>query len=182
MIYKEKTITLKNGQTCLLRSPTAKDAEDMLLYLRQTSGETDFMARYADEFSMTVEEECQILSDICADPARIMIAAFIDGRLVANAGFSQCAHYERAAHRLEFGMSIIAAFWGLGIGSALLTELIGAAKTAGFEQLELEVVAENTRAIALYEKFGFVRFGTRPDTFKYRDGRHSACHLMLKKL
>ena len=51
-----------------------------------------------------------------------------------------------------------------------------------YEQLELEVVAENERAIALYNKFGFELYGTRENTFKYRDGLSRACHLMLKKL
>ena len=182
MIYTDKLITLKNGQTCLLKSPTAEDAEEMLIYLKQTSGETDFMARYEDEITLTVDAEKEILSAILNDPERIMISAYIDGALAANCGFSRIAPFERARHRAEFGISIVKQYWGLGIGSLLLAALIDSAKSSGYEQLELEVVAENERAITLYKKFGFELYGTRENTFKYRDGCTCACHLMLKRL
>lgn len=182
MRFKEKTITLKNGQTCLLRSPEERDAEAMLDYLRQTSAETAFMLRYEDEITLTPDDERKSLSDILDDPKRIMIAAFIDGKLVANTGFNPFRQTDRVRHRAEFGISIIKEYWGQGIGSALLSELIAAAKQAGYEQLELEVVTENERGIALYKKLGFETFGTREHTFKYRDGRYCACHLMLRRL
>ena len=41
-------------------------------------------------------------------------------------------------------------------------------KKHGYEQLELEVVAENTSAVALYKKAGFVEFGRNPKGFKSR--------------
>lgn len=37
-------------------------------------------------------------------------------------------------------------------------------------QLELEVVAENERAVALYQKLGFVEFGRNPMGFYSRRG------------
>lgn len=182
MIFAEKELALKNGDICLLRSPTSEDAAEMLNYMKQTSAETNFMARYEDEITMTPDDEAKILTDILSDPERIMIAAFIDGKLVANTGFSRLAPFERARHRAEFGISIMKEYWNFGLGSLLLSELIDSAKRAGYEQLELEVVSENERGISLYKKFGFETFGTRPDTFKYRDGIYRACHLMLKKL
>ena len=40
------------------------------------------------------------------------------------------------------------------------------AKEAGYEQLELDAVADNKKAISLYEKAGFVEFGRNPKGFK----------------
>jgi ribosomal-protein-alanine N-acetyltransferase len=51
--------------------------------------------------------------------------------------------------------------WGLGIGSALLTELIEEARRRGCRRLFLEVRADNPRARKLYERFGFVEVGVR---------------------
>ncbi len=59
-------------------------------------------------------------------------------------------------------------FWGLGIGGALLNACIECAKKAGYEQLELTVVAENLRAISMYTKAGFVEYGRNPKGFKSR--------------
>ena len=45
---------------------------------------------------------------------------------------------------------------------------IECARAAGYEQIELNVVAENATAIAMYEKAGFVEFGRNPKGFKSR--------------
>lgn len=63
-----------------------------------------------------------------------------------------------------------------------MSAVIESAKIAGYEQLELEVVADNKRGIALYQKFGFQIYGTREKSFRYRDGSYAAEHLMLLKL
>ena len=60
------------------------------------------------------------------------------------------------------------AYWGLGIGRALTEACIECAKKAGYDQLELEVVAENKSALALYESVGFVEYGINPKGFRSR--------------
>ena len=42
-------------------------------------------------------------------------------------------------------------YWGLGIGSLLLSAIISGAREMNYEQIELEVVCENEKAIALYK-------------------------------
>lgn len=49
---------------------------------------------------------------------------------------------------------------GRGVGLALLEDGARHAAQAGFSLLVLEVRTANERAIALYERFGFVPFGT----------------------
>ena len=43
MIFEEKTITLKNGETCVLRSPEIGEAEVLLDYLKKATAETDYL-------------------------------------------------------------------------------------------------------------------------------------------
>ena len=45
MRFGEKEIELKDGTTCILRSPNEQDAEKMIEYLKMTSEETHFMVR-----------------------------------------------------------------------------------------------------------------------------------------
>ena len=56
-------------------------------------------------------------------------------------------------------------YWELGIGRALTAACIECSKTAGYAQLELEVVAENRSAIALCESVGFEEYGRNPKGF-----------------
>ena len=51
----------------------------------------------------------------------------------------------------------------------ILTEAcIECAKAAGYAQLELEIVAENTTAISLYRSVGFTEYGQNPKGFRSR--------------
>ena len=60
--------------------------------------------------------------------------------------------------------------------------MIDWAKEKGFEKMELEVNAENTAAIALYQKFGFQEFGRYPQFVKYEDGSYGDALYMVKEL
>ena len=64
----------------------------------------------------------------------------------------------------------------------MLELLCEIAKEKGIEQLELEVVADNDRAIALYKKIGFEKMGTFPHNMKYKDGKYADAYWMVKIL
>lgn len=53
-----------------------------------------------------------------------------------------------------------------GIAQALMKQLIGAAREAQCEFITLEVRVSNQAAIALYERFGFERVGTRKSYYQ----------------
>jgi ribosomal protein S18 acetylase RimI-like enzyme len=70
-------------------------------------------------------------------------------------------------------IGIIPAFRDRGVGSRLIAATLERARRAGFVRIALYVHADNFRAIALYEKVGFVREGVLKDAAlidgKYRD-------------
>ena len=99
---------------------------------------------------------------------------------MATAGVDAVGTRDKLRHRAEFGISVLRAYWGLGLGRALTEACIQCAKEAGYEQIELTVVAENERAIALYRKAGFVEFGRNPRGFRSRtSGYQEIIHMLL---
>ena len=64
----------------------------------------------------------------------------------------------------------------------MLETILDVAKKCGYEQAELEVIATNEGAIALYEKLGFKEYGRFPDNMKYSDGTYADALWMMKKL
>lgn len=64
-----------------------------------------------------------------------------------------------------------------GVAQALVQELTALLKENGNQSLTLEVRVSNARAIALYEKLGFMQVGRRPNY--YRSPKEDA--LILKK-
>ncbi|MCX5384588.1 GNAT family N-acetyltransferase [Streptomyces sp. NBC_00083] len=52
---------------------------------------------------------------------------------------------------------------GLGLGSALLAEVIGSARAAGHHVMVAGIEAQNTASVRLHERFGFRHAGTVPE-------------------
>lgn len=64
-------------------------------------------------------------------------------------------------HVGRLGMGIRADFREQGIGTLLIERILRKALLAGLERIELDVFSSNTRAMNLYDKFGFEIEGTR---------------------
>ena len=182
MDYQEKTVLLKNGKTCVLRLAEESDAEILLEYLKATSGETPYMIREPEEVRTSVEEEVEFIRKNREDPRSLMLLAFVDGKHAGSCSFGGASERNRMRHRCTVGISLYRDFWGQGIGTALMNEILAGAKTAGYEQAELEVVSANEAAVGLYRKLGFEITGTIPRAFKYRDGTYADFLFMVKSL
>ncbi len=167
MIYNKK-ITIKNGDICTLRNGTEHDGEQVLEVFNKTHAETDFMLTYPDENSFTVSQESDFLKEKTESKNEIEIVAEINGKIVGTAGIEAVGRNFKVRHRADFGIGILREYWGLGIGSALTRACIECAMAAGYSQLELNVVAENKAAAALYEKLGFKEYGRNPQGFRSR--------------
>ena len=65
MEYKSKTVTLKNGKTCLIRRAEEADAEALLELMRTVAGETTNLVLEPGEITTTVERERELLRANC---------------------------------------------------------------------------------------------------------------------
>ena len=72
-------------------------------------------------------------------------------RIVATAGISAVGNKYKVRHRAEFGIDVVKKYWGLGIGKKMMKACVQCAQNAGYQQLELEVVADNQRAVNMYK-------------------------------
>ncbi|MEV8307067.1 ribosomal protein S18-alanine N-acetyltransferase [Streptomyces flavidovirens] len=88
--------------------------------------------------------------------ARRYVVAEEEGEIIGYAGLA-------AAGGLGDVQTIAAARdqWGTGLGSRLLTDLLGHATAFECTEVLLEVRVDNTRAQKLYERFGFEPIGFR---------------------
>lgn len=172
MYITAKRVTLHNGQRVILKSPDMFDAAQLLEHMRQTSAETEFMSRYPEEITVSVEAQSRFLQMIENDADNFMLAAYIDGRMVGNAGVTRIRDNMKYRHRATFGISLREEVCGLGLGTLMMQEILEIVKSTGIEQLELSVFADNLRAIHLYEKIGFVKVGIMPRAYRLKDGSY----------
>jgi ribosomal protein S18 acetylase RimI-like enzyme len=77
------------------------------------------------------------------------------------------------------GMMVRSEARGAGIGALLLEACIGEARHAGLEMLTLTVTAENAGAVRLYERHGFVAYGTLRRAIKVGGRYHDKLHMAL---
>ena len=182
MIFDARTIRLKDGRACTLRPTHPDDAPAMIEYMEKTSGETPFLLRYPDEVSYTLEEERALLDRVRNDPLSVMMAAVVDGRIAGNCSISGFGQKRKIRHRCSLAIALYREFWHLGIGSAMIAYLTELARQIGYEQIELELIAENEQAKALYEKCGFEVYGRRPHATRFDDGSFHDEILMMKIL
>ena len=161
-------ITLKNGKVCCLRNGSEHDGQAVLDNFNQTHGETDYLLSYPDENSFDAAQESRFLKEKAESENEIELLAVVDDAVVGTAGISAVGRKYKVRHRAEFGVSVAKEYWGLGIGQALMEACIDCAKSAGFQQLELDVVAENERAVSMYKKAGFTEYGRNPKGFYSR--------------
>lgn len=163
-----KIITLKDGRSCVLRNGTFDDGQALLDIFNLTHAQTDYLLTYPEEHSYTAEDEAELLRKRTDSADEIELLAFVEGAVAGSAGISCVGRKEKTRHRATFGISVDKAYWGLGIGRALTEASIECARSAGYVQLELEAVAENKNALALYESVGFREYGRNPKGFRSR--------------
>ena len=181
MKYSQKVI-LKNGKEAWLKNGDASDGSAVYENFNATHAETDFLLSYPDENSFDPEQEAQFLEEKTKSTNEIEIIAVVDGNVAGTAGIEAVGDKYKVRHRAELGISILREYWGLGLGRALAEACIQCARDAGYIQLELNVVAENERAVALYRSIGFEEFGRNPIGFNSRTNGFQELIYMLLKL
>lgn len=110
---------------------------------------------------------------------RAMWVAEVDGVVVGEAtvsryGVAFCRHIGSLAVQVD------PAFQGRGLGRALMEAIVDWGTTHRIERLQLSVIADNQRAIALYTSLGFVIEGRRPQFLLRPNGTRTDDVLMVR--
>ena len=162
---------LKNGQSMIIRIPVPSDARDMIEYLNTVGGESDNLLFSKNEFELTVEQESAHIEKVNADPNILMIVGTVNGTIISAAQIHSPAR-KKIAHNCEVGISVRKEYWGKGVGTAIMGELIRHARESGtIRNISLGVKAGNSNAIGLYEKYGFRKIGVHKNYFNI-DGNY----------
>ena len=156
-----------------------EDAEQLLEYLKTVGGETDNLTFGSQGIPFTLEQERSFLEKSQNDLYNHIILALDGDRIVGDCSISGSRN-ARLCHRREIGISVLREYWGMGIGSEFMRQLIDFARKNGVEQISLSVRADNERAKALYRKFNFISCGTIPGYIKVNGLRYDVEFMYLE--
>ena len=138
----------------VFREAEIDDAEEMISYLNIVGGESDNLMHGSEGFKVPVEAvKRRIQASHDADNS-IMMIALAGEKIIARAELDGCSG-ARLHHNARFSISVRKDYWNMKIGTMLMTMIIERARKMNLRNIELEVIAENKAAIALYHKMGF---------------------------
>jgi len=179
--FSAKTFTLKDGRLCIFRAPCPDDAQGLIDYLHVIGAETEYVLWSPKSVFPTIEREQTIIKHWRDDPDAMVVLAEVDGECAGNCHIAFESQW-KTAHRASVAIALKQKFWGCGIGTALMTEVLAEAKRRGVLQVELDVVSENVRAQALYKKMGFEIVATLPNAIRFSDGSLHDEYRMIKTM
>lgn len=152
---RENKMSEKEAVAITIRTALPSDAAGVLDHIRQTSLETGFMTVGAEGPGITPEEEKRHLENIDESENNFLLLALDDEIIIGMASIKGSAS-PKIKHIGELGISILKEYWGMGLGTLLVKDLIEWAESSQvIKRLELTVQKRNERAIHVYEKLGF---------------------------
>jgi ribosomal-protein-alanine N-acetyltransferase len=120
---------------------------------------------FADEVAQPPESRLYLVAEAEAGDGGVAASDIVSGRGAANAlvmtGYAGLMFIPGGTQADVLTIAVRPAYWGRGIGSALLDALVTAARDRGRTEVFLEVRADNPRAHGLYLRRGFVELGVR---------------------
>jgi RimJ/RimL family protein N-acetyltransferase len=160
----EKFASLKDGRRVKIRTYRPSDKEGLVSMYAGLSNES---LRWSMP-PYNRERIGRMTSDL---ENRIIILGFDGERVVGHFQISLATN-ARFRGTGDLLIYLHQDFQNAGLGAALMTEGIAQARTRRMHRVELTVVAENHRAIRLYEKMGFQREGLKRENYLGEDGKY----------
>jgi RimJ/RimL family protein N-acetyltransferase len=171
--FPAKVVRLKGGREIQLRSAVAADARAYRMFLCEVFRDGEGMVLSLDEYAVRETDETirkQIETEAAHESGLILLAwerERILGELTLHVG-----KLRSQRHVARLGISLGVEARGVGLGSALLEATLEFTRKQGvLERIELGVLADNLRARALYQKYGFREEGIRRAAFKFESGQ-----------
>lgn len=120
-----------------------------------------------------------LLPQIARAPEWMLFGAF-DDALVGSVGLFRARH-AKAAHRMQlWGMYVAPAARGRGFGAQLLDAAVAHARELGAAWVDLSVTSAADAARRLYERAGFVLWGTQGDALRHEGHVADEHHMALR--
>ncbi len=143
-----------------IRDIEENDSDEFASLLIQLSRESPYTLMTEQESIVLGKTQYARTQQLILAPNHKILLAIHDGLLVGFVGLSQ-GLFERNQHSAALMIGVLASHWGQGVASQLIQQVQSWAEERGIKRIEIDVLANNTRAIKLYQRFGFEKEGVK---------------------
>lgn len=161
-----------------IRAAAYSDAEELQSYASRLF--TEDLPGIFKRPIPTVEDEIAFIRAHLDPWNSTLLVAVAESRIVGLLDFTGFT-LDEERHVGTFGLSVDAGHRGLGIGTALIDELVRWAPSHGISRIQAWAWSNNPGAVALYERMGFAREGLCRNAI-IRDGHAIDVWLMARLL
>lgn len=138
------------------RAAQEGDAQEMVDFYNRAGGETTFLSFVEDEYPMNAQELGAYIEKIKTQPNATMLLATAEDKIVGIGGIRSETKI-KSRHCGELGIVVAKAYQGQGIGSEIIQRLLDWCRGNGVTtKVQLDTRKDNEKAVALYQRFGFV--------------------------
>ncbi|MCA0972422.1 GNAT family N-acetyltransferase [Halobacillus litoralis] len=170
----------KDQRYVLIRTAVAEDAEQVLDLTNEVIRTSAYLLTTEEEFKLSVETERDLLDSLLVSEGSLALVAECEGEIAGFLDFHN-GRKKRNKHQGSFGMSVLPAYRGHGIGKALLQQLMHWAEGSPLiEKVSLEVFSKNRPAISLYEREGFIEEGRKREAVKLGESLYDDLLIMAR--
>ena len=165
----------KDGRAFLLRPAEAGDAASLVALRDSVAAENAFIASLPGDTS--VAEEPLNITSLVADGG-LGIVAELDGSVCGHCMVRRrSGRFER--HIAELAIIVSNTVRGVGIGRSMIATAVDWCRAVRVAKLELSVFPDNTGAIALYRRCGFIDEGMRRGAVRLPQGERDLLLMAL---
>ncbi|HFR3538642.1 GNAT family N-acetyltransferase [Streptococcus iners] len=137
------------------------DAVAFIDFMNQVARESDYLVMDESGFRFSPEEMERIFEAGIENPSELCLLAKVGSEVIGAISVKSSKQF-RISHIGNIFIAIKKDYWGHGLGTILLDEVIEWAQEMDLlKRLELTVQVRNQAAVHLYQKMGFVIEGTQ---------------------
>jgi RimJ/RimL family protein N-acetyltransferase len=162
----------------LVRYPAFGDVKALWKFINTLSSERTFILFQGEQLSLDDEEKYVAGTlDKIARQESVQLLAFSGDALIGSSKITLNTGVSR--HVGGFGITIAQGYRGRGVGTVLMETVIdeAVARLPNLKMITLQVFGNNTVAMSLYKKLGFVEYGRLPGGILHRDQYVDEVHM-----
>ncbi len=169
MKFNSAEVILKNKEKVIIDLCREEDAEELIMTVKTYLADSEYTLTGPEEFNPSAEQERIWIRSFLENDNSLLLTARQGGRIIGNIDITGRKN-KIAMHTAIIGMGLLKEWRNAGLGTALLNKGIEwARQNPLLEILWLQVFAQNTSAIRIYEKAGFEVNGIQKRFFKSKE-------------
>ncbi|MFP4460777.1 MAG: GNAT family N-acetyltransferase [Thermotogota bacterium] len=162
---------MQTRKSISVRQAKESDAKAIITYIQANQDRYLYMISKTQEMQLDVAYEKKMIRLHDQRENCVFFIALEKDQVVGMLNFVG-GNRSRDMHDGEFGLSVHMDYFGKGIGSMLMENLMRwGEKNQVIRRMTLFVMHSNKRAIQLYQRFGFSIEGVRRKAVRFEDGR-----------